>query len=300
RRAAENHSRKRQLMSLPVGVQQALEAFLKTSVVRSQWMGGGDINEAARVDTASETFFVKWNPNSPPGMFTAEAQGLRLLESAGSLKVPRIILASEQPAFLALEWLPIERPQQAALLAERLGEGVAALHQKTQDRHGLDHDNYIGRLHQFNTPMQNWPEFYRDQRIRVQMEIARQKGQLTPERERILDKLCQKLPQLLPNIPPSLLHGDLWDGNYAGIPEDIPVIYDPAVYYGHREVEIAFTELFGGFAGRFYEAYNAVFPLDKGYPERKALYQLYPLLVHLNLFGGSYGSSVDSIAHRYA
>ncbi len=287
-------------MNLPLEVQQALESHLQTAVIRCQWVGGGDINEAARVDTASDSFFVKWNPNAPSGMFTAEARGLNLLESAACLKVPRVILVSENPAFLALEWLPIERPQKTALLAERLGEGLAALHQKTQDTHGLDHDNYIGRLPQSNTPMQNWPEFYRDRRIRFQMESARQKGRLTPERARLLDKLCHKLPQLLPDVPPSLLHGDLWGGNYSGISGDIPVIYDPAVYYGHREVEIAFTELFGGFAGRFYEAYHAVFPLDKGYAERKALYQLYPLMVHLNLFGESYGGSVDSIARRYA
>lgn len=287
-------------MSLPADIQHAIESHLNTAVVSSRWIGGGDINEAAQVETASEKFFVKWNPHSPPGMFTAEARGLNLLASAGTLKVPQVILSSEMPAFLALEWLPIERPKNPTVFADHLGEGLARLHQTTQGKHGLDHDNYIGRLHQSNTPTQSWAAFYRDQRIRVQMGIARQNGRLNPERERLLERLCEKLPGILPDVSPSLLHGDLWSGNYSGITGDLPVIYDPAVYYGHREVEMAFTELFGGFPGRFYEAYNAAFPLDKGYMERKALYQLYPLLVHLNLFGEGYGSHVDSIARRYA
>src|SRR5262249_30074521 len=141
--------------------------------------------------------------------------------------------------------------------------------------------------------------FYRDHRIGFQMELARQGGRLSAERERLLDKLMLKLPDLLPDAPASLLHGDLWGGNYSITANDTPIVYDPAVYYGHREVELAFTELFGGFPARFYQAYQAVYPLDAGYQERKALYQLYPLLVHLNLFGESYGRQVDEIVRHY-
>lgn len=286
-------------MSLPTDIRQAIEAHLNTTIASSLWIGGGDINESARIYTQSESFFVKWNTKSPQGMFTAEAHGLSILASTGALKVPQVIVASETPAFLVLEWLPIERPQNSNLLAEKLGEGLAALHQKSQAQHGLDHNNFIGLLPQSNQLTPTWSEFYRDQRLRVQMEIARSKGRLPTERANLLHQLCDKLPDILPDVPSSLLHGDLWGGNYAGLDGDIPVIFDPAVYYGHREIEIAFTELFGGFPSRFYEAYSAVFPLDRGYPERKALYQLYPLLVHLNLFGERYGASVDSIVRRY-
>ncbi|HLA42631.1 MAG TPA: fructosamine kinase family protein, partial [Aggregatilineales bacterium] len=203
------------------------------------------------------------------------------------------------PAFLLLEWLSPERPRHADALAEKLGEGLAALHQRTQANHGLDHDNYIGSLPQHNQEESSWAVFYRDHRIRAQGEIARQRGRLPASREKLLNALLEEIPLIVPDVSPSLLHGDLWGGNYMAGVNDTPVIYDPAVYYGHREVEIAFTELFGGFPKRFYDAYNAIFPLDAGYHKRKALYQLYPLMVHMNLFGGGYASQVDSIMQQY-
>lgn len=284
-------------MNLPAQIQQAIESHLNTQILRTERVGGGDINESARIQTVSERFFVKWHPHSPAGMFAAEARGLAILAATHTLKVPQVMLASDN--FLVLEWLEMGKSRGGAMLAERLGEGLAALHQHTHAQHGLDHDNFIGRLPQSNTFTTHWAEFYRDQRIGAQMNLARQHGLLQAEREKLLTRLCEKLPQILPNTEPALLHGDLWGGNYSGIVGDIPVMYDPAVYYGHREVEIAFTELFGGFPARFYEAYNAVFPLEAGYTERKALYQLYPLLVHWNLFGESYGTQVDSIARLY-
>jgi len=290
-------------MSIPPGLRAALEDQLGTPIVKLQPIGGGDINAAARVETAVGTYFLKWNPQSPAGMFTAEAQGLGVLAQTGILRVPQVIHAAEKsqnlPAHLLLEWLPLSGQKHADLVGERLGIGLAALHQQTQATHGLDHANFIGRLPQPNPLETSWITFYREQRIRFQMELARQQGYLSAERERLLTKLMDKLPDLLPDARPSLLHGDLWGGNYAALSDGTPVIYDPAVYYGHREVEIAFTELFGGFSRRFYEVYNAQYLLDPGYKERKTLYQLYPLLVHLNLFGGSYGAQVDHIARRY-
>jgi fructosamine-3-kinase len=204
------------------------------------------------------------------------------------------------PDFLVLEWLPPVRPQNPSQFAEKLGEGLATLHLQMADQYGLDRDNFIGSLPQENQQENGWARFYAEHRILFQMEIARQVGRLTPERERLLNTLCQNMSQLAPDDPPaSLLHGDLWGGNYLGTTHDVPVIYDPAVYYGHREVEMAFTELFGGFPTRFYDAYNAVYPLDQGYAERKALYQLYPLMVHMNLFGGGYIGQVDRILRHY-
>lgn len=285
-------------MSLPPALQTSLEQHLGTPITAVQHVSGGDINEAAQVTTASATYFLKWNIHAPAGMFPAEAQGLALLQQAGGLRTPTVIQVTA--SYLLLEWLPLHSHKAAASTAEQLGAGLAALHQYRQPAHGLDHDNFIGRLPQPNTPEIDWLTFYREHRLRFQMTLARKNGYLPVEREKLLTKLLDKLPDLLPvEVNPSLLHGDLWGGNYAALTDGTPVIYDPAVYYGHREVEIAFTELFGGFSSRFYAAYNAAYPLEPGYQERKALYQLYPILVHLNLFGGSYGAQADQIAQKY-
>jgi fructosamine-3-kinase len=237
-------------------------------------------------------------------MFSAEAHGLKLLAATKTLKVPEVICQAEAgdgvPAFLVLEWLPTGASKYQTETGEQLGEGLAALHRHSAEAHGLDQDNFIGQLPQPNTPQKSWVAFYRDHRIGFQQEIARRQGYLPAERERLLDRLMEKLPELLPDAAPSLLHGDLWGGNYAVLEGGKPVIYDPAVYYGHREVEIAFTELFGGFAPSFYGAYNATFLIEPEYEERRALYQLYPLMVHLNLFGDHYGAQVDAIARYYA
>lgn len=264
---------------------------------------GGDINHAAHLITSDGSFFIKWHPQSPHGMFSAEAKGLALLAQSKTLQVPQVIAVQEStedvPAYLLLEWLDSGRSQSRT--DEVLGQGLAALHHQTADQHGLDHHNYIGSLPQFNQPRLSWAEFYANQRIKPQMDIARQGGELTAHRAKLLDKLLQELPRLLPqtNPPASLLHGDLWRGNVMTLTTGQPVIIDPAVYYGHREVEIAFTELFGGFSTRFYAAYNEAYPLPPDYTERRTLYQLYPLMVHMNLFGGGYGSQVDAILRHY-
>jgi fructosamine-3-kinase len=178
---------------------------------------------------------------------------------------------------------------------------LADLHRHTSDKHGLDQDNFIGRLPQPNPPTPSWTAFYREHRIGFQMQMARQKGLLPPHRQHALARLMDRLPDLLDDqaIPPSLLHGDLWGGNYLVDAQGQAVLIDPAVYYGHREMDLAMTELFGGFSSRFYDAYDEAYPLY-GYAERRALYQLYYILVHLNLFGEHYGGQVDSIAGRYA
>ena len=149
-------------------------------------------------------------------------------------------------------------------MAERLGEGLAAIHQLMDTQHGLDHDNFIGPLPQANPPSDDWPRFYAEQRIGAQQRLAAQHGILPPRRERHLDDLRRRMHEWLPDAPPSLLHGDLWGGNFMTTADDTPVIYDPAVYFGHREVDLAFSELFGGFPTRFYEAYDAVFPVEPG------------------------------------
>lgn len=283
-------------MSLPVGLQQAVETILDTPIHGAMGVSGGDINQAACLETAQGRLFIKWNPCVPQGMFEAEARGLGTLRAAGTpLKIPQVIAQSDE--FLILEWLPTARA--TPLTVQRLGEGLAALHQTTATQHGFTGDNFIGRLPQSNTYEKRWPAFYREQRIRAQIDIARRAGTLPAERERRLNALCDRMETLLPNVAPALLHGDLWGGNWLATEAETPALIDPAAYWGHREVDLAMTELFGGFPPSFYAAYQAAFPLEAGYHERRPLYQLYFLLVHLNLFGESYGSQVDAILRRY-
>ena len=263
-------------------------------------VGGGDINEAARVETQDARYFVKWSFRPRPRLFEVEARGLNLLAGAGALHIPRVIAVIDQPAALVLEWIDLGANKMAA--AEALGRGLARQHQSTAPTYGLDHDNYLGSTPQTNTPGETWLEFFRDQRLGAQMALAQARGHLTSDRARRLDRVLTHLDRWLePAISaPSLLHGDLWGGNYLSDAADQPVLIDPAVYYGDREAEIAFTELFGGFDARFYAAYNEAWPLDRGYAERRDLYNLYHLLNHLNLFGEGYGGSVDAILRHYA
>jgi fructosamine-3-kinase len=263
-------------------------------------VGGGDINEAARVETQDARYFVKWNFRPRPRMFEAEALGLNLLASAGALHIPRVIAVIEQPAALVLDWIDLGSNKMAS--AEALGRGLARQHRSTAQTYGLDHDNYIGSNPQHNAPARSWIEFYRDQRLGVQRDLAQRNGILTPDRARRLGRVMDHLAQWIDDrrVVPSLLHGDLWGGNYLIDAQGQPVLIDPAVYYGDREAEIAFTELFGGFGARFYAAYDEAWPLDRGYADRRDLYNLYHLLNHLNLFGEGYGGSVDAILRRYA
>jgi fructosamine-3-kinase len=204
------------------------------------------------------------------------------------------------PAFLVLEWIETGGKHADGIM-ERFGAALADLHRYTAPLHGLDRDNFIGRLPQPNDQTPSWIEFYRDQRIGSQMKLARQNGRLPARREDLLTRLMDRLSDWLDDetMPPALLHGDLWGGNYLVDDREQAVLIDPAVYYGHREMDLAMTELFGGFSSRFYDAYNAAYSLDRGYTERRDLYQLYYILVHLNLFGEGYGGRVDSIAARY-
>jgi len=262
-------------------------------------VGGGDISEAARIETDHAAYLVKWNFRPRPRMFEVEARGLQLLAEAKALRVPQVIALIDQPPALVLEW--IEAGSNKSSAADALGNGLAQQHRSIGAQHGLDHDNYIGANPQINTLADAWIDFYRDRRLGVQIDIARERGYLTPDRSRRLDAIVNHLDRWIDPgaVVPSLLHGDLWGGNYLIDAHGDPVLIDPAVYYGDREAEIAFTELFGGFGPRFYAAYNEAWPLDRGYTDRRDLYNLYHLLNHLNLFGEGYGGSVDAILRRY-
>lgn len=272
-------------------------------VQEASTVGGGDINHAARLATPNGRYFVKWHRTPPPHFFECEARGLELLQEAGCVRVPDVIGQGQAPdsrlSFLILEW--IDRNGGKYTAARTLGRQLAEQHRQRYAYYGLDYDNYIGELPQPNRRAASWVAFYRDQRLGPQRALAEQRGYLSAPRARRLDRLMERLDEWIDErrCQPSLLHGDLWGGNWMAALSGEPVIIDPAVYYGDREADLAMTTLFGGFPPDFYSAYSEVFPFAPGYEERQPLYQLYYLLVHLNLFGESYGSRVDSVLKKY-
>jgi fructosamine-3-kinase len=257
-------------------------------------VGGGCISETYRVETDGGRVFVKHHPGAPPGMCAAEADGLRALRAAAgdSLRIPAVVATDESggdAAWLALEWL--EPGPRGRGFGERLGRGLAALHRaEMSGGWGWEAPNYIGSLPQENAPTASWAEFWRDRRLLPQLRMAMDAGRDTGPRAE-WDRLLGRLPGLLADAEddgPSLLHGDLWGGNVLSASGE-PALIDPAVYRGHREADLAMTELFGGFGVDFHAAYHEAWPLLPGYREtRRGIYQLYYLLVHVTLFGGGY------------
>jgi fructosamine-3-kinase len=264
-------------------------------------VGGGCINETSVLTLSNgQKVFLKYNSDPPPDFFAVEARGLELLgKVAGGPLVPRVL--GSRAHWLLLEYVE-EAPTGGEFYAQ-FGRALARLHRDTREDFGLDHDNYIGKTVQRNRPEKSAVAFYRDSRFRFQQELAR--GKLPQELDRKLDKLCAGLDKWLDlaGEKPALLHGDLWSGNYfAGArPQSSPrpFVFDPAVYYGLREADLAMTELFGRLPQPFYDAYNEAFPLSPGYAERKNLYNLYHLLNHLNLFGATYLGAVERAVNEY-
>ncbi|MEM7345119.1 MAG: fructosamine kinase family protein [Chloroflexota bacterium] len=290
-------------MTLPTTLKTRLETLLNTQIIEMVSVSGGDISQAARIRLKTgEQCFVKWQVRPAPTMFEVEAKGLILLQSTKALQIPTVLAYSrsddESPDFIAMTWLG--RGTSKPHIDEALGHGLAALHQVTSHQYGLDYDNFIGATPQINNQETNWIDFFREHRLGFQMRLAKKNGRLPTQRERWLNSLLADLDKWLPPSPPvSLLHGDLWGGNWLVTDSGDPALIDPAVYYGDREAELAFTEMFGGFSARFYAAYSEAWPLDKNYQARKEIYNLYHLLNHLNLFGESYGHSVDAILRRF-
>jgi fructosamine-3-kinase len=262
-------------------------------------VGGGSINECRRWPSREGPLFVKLAPAGRLPMFEAEAEGLRELRQAGRLRVPRVLGhgAVEQRAFLALEWIDFGS---ASTRSETLlGEGLAAQHRVTASDFGWHRDNTIGSTPQRNTRDQDWVRFYVDHRLGCQLELAAvngYRGRLTERGALLRERTAFFFEQYRP--VPSLLHGDLWAGNWAADASGNPVIFDPAVYFGDREADLAMTRLFGGFGPAFYAAYDSCWPLEPGARERRTLYNLYHVLNHLNLFGGNYLSQAQAMIDR--
>jgi fructosamine-3-kinase len=279
---------------------EAVGTVLGATPVEINPIAGGDVNQAFRVDlTGGRRVFVKHRADAPAGVFTAEAEGLDWLRVAGAPRVPEVVaVRDEAPRFLALEW--IERGSPAADHDEALGRALAALHRAGAVSFGLEHDNFIATIPQSNAPAATWPEFYATRRLEPLVRRAADAGRLQPATVARFGRLTDRLADLCgPAESPARLHGDLWGGNAMVDTGGSPVLIDPAVYGGHREVDLAMMRLFGGFAPRGFDAYQETFPLAPGHDERVGLWQLWPLLVHVVLFGGSYAGSLERTLARY-
>ncbi|MGM8365442.1 fructosamine kinase family protein [Virgibacillus sp. W0181] len=262
-------------------------------------VSGGSINNSYYIETAKSNYFLKHHPFPPNNFFKQEANGLELIRKTDSICVPDVYAYSDRKAesYLLMEWAEGSKSKNTEVI---LGEKLAAMHQVQSTYHGFPEDTYIGLLHQPNGEFSNWLSYYRDQRLFKQMVLGVSKNKIQGNRRRQLEKLLNHLDKWIPsNVPASMLHGDLWGGNWMIGAGGIPYLIDPSILYGDRHFEIAFTELFGGFSQRFYDSYNAAFPLHNNYAELKPLYQLFYLLVHLNLFGEVYGQQVDRILEYY-
>ena len=261
------------------------------TVNRESSIVGGCINNAIKINTNKGDFFVKWNTNSKANMFQSEYNGLKVLKDTNTIRIPNVLCFDDD--FLILEFISPSNPNNA--FWEVFGQKLALMHKQTHSKFGLDFDNYIGSLYQDNTQNKNWTEFFIQNRLQAQLSIGNFSGTLLSD----FDKLFQKLPNLFPNEKPALLHGDLWSGNFLAKNGDTPMLIDPAIYYGNREMDIAMSKLFGGFNSDFYFAYNESRPLENGWEERIQICNLYPLLIHVNLFGGAYINQVKNILSYY-
>ena len=263
-------------------------------------VSGGDINQAFKIQTQKDTFFLKYNfANRFPGMFQTEHLGLDLLAGSKTLRIPKVISNGEADKY---SWLLLEFIEQGAVTHkfwEDFGTMLADLHQNSNELFGLDHNNYIGSLHQSNRQHVNWFDFFIEERLQKQLRPAYDKGLADKKIITHFENLYKVLPDIFPTENPSLLHGDLWSGNFLCDDNSRACLVDPAVYYGFREMDIAMSKLFGGFSSGFYVAYNQAFPMSPGWQQRIDICNLYPLLVHVNLFGWSYVGSVKSIVGRY-
>lgn len=280
-----------------MNLEAVLRRLLGEAVSVGREVGGGCISRAVRGRCASgREVFVKINQPAPARMFSAEAAGLRAL-AAGGCRVPEVLGVSDSDGVLVLEWIEEGRANRGYW--EALGRGLAAQHRIEREQFGFDMDNYLGSTPQPNTPRQSsWVEFFRDQRLGFQQRLLREKGRCPRALDEGLDRLKGRLERWLPAARPALLHGDLWGGNAMASASGEAVIYDPAVYFGCREADLAMTQLFGGFDQGFYSAYDEAFPIEPGYEERRDVYNLYHVLNHANLFGGGYVSQAADIVRR--
>jgi len=300
-------------------IQKYLNQYFSASnsTIRFHSIGGGCINDCFQITVNSEKFFLKINSaGKHPNLFEKEKNGLELLGSQNIIRIPKPIFCDEveDKQILLLEW--IETGSRTQQFWKTFGEQLARLHHITwshrprlrktfggrrdgQTMFGLDEDNYMGSLPQKNEPHSNWNKFFIDCRLQPQIKLAEQKHLLLKKHLAAFENIYSKLPEIFNEEKPSLLHGDLWSGNFMCDENSQPVLIDPAVYYGHRSMDLAMTTLFGGFDKAFYDSYNYHFPFPSNYYEQWNVANLYPLLIHLNLFGSGYLAQIESILSSF-
>lgn len=265
-------------------------------------VSGGCINQCYRVtDSNKRTLFIKINSKQTcPGLLAKEMNGLRFLEKHKIIKTPAIEGYKEPGEYqiLLMKWVNQANPSNQSW--KKLGEQLAALHQVTHHQFGFDEDNYIGSLPQNNTWEQSWVHFFVQHHLNPQIDLAIKKGLLTSIHSSLFEKLFIALPDIFGDEKPALLHGDFWRGNVLFDERKDPVLIDPAVYFGNRHMDLAMTTLFGGFNPSFYESYHYHFRLPENHKQQWTICNLYPLLVHVNLFGESYIPAIDSVLKKYS
>jgi len=281
-----------------------LEKFFSEQIKTTSSISGGCVADSRKLQLESgKVYFLKQLSGSSSGVFYSEERGLKELRKSGTVNVPEVVFKG--PEFLLLEWIDAGLSKTSSSM-EMLGSQFADLHKYHGTKFGFYEDNLLGASTQSNKPSKkgslNWAEFYAENRLEFQTSLAVKNGYATPEMRNLMDNLISRVPDLISGTEekPSLLHGDLWSGNYLIDKNGIPWLIDPAVYYGHREADLAMTSLFGGFPNSFYAAYRSAYPITPGYADREPLYHLYHLLNHLNMFGNGYYGQVISILRRYA
>ena len=276
-------------------ISQATEQDFQVESHRS--VSGGCINQGYQLKGNGNTYFVKVNQPAQAEMFAAEALGLKQMQKTNTIRVPEPICwgVTDNWSYIVMEWLEFSRADGQTW--ETMGRKLAAMHKtKGAAQFGWDQNNTIGSTPQINTWSADWAEFFSEHRIGYQLKLAKRRGGSFPDVNEVVAAVQEKLYNRQPL--PSLVHGDLWSGNAAATPSGEPVILDPATYWGDREVDIAMTELFGGFPAAFYRGYNQAWQLDQGYQQRKTIYNLYHILNHFNLFGGGYGSQASRMIEQ--
>ena len=294
---------------MKASIKEHLEQILSRKLSRITSVGGGSINETFRLESGDKYFFCKVNTAAKfPGLFQKEKNGLLFLQSCNVIRVPQVIWCGEleNMQVLILEW--IEEGLRSESFWKKFGEQLAMLHcwRSDGDRQtavragfGFRENNYMGALPQGNTWTENWIEFFIHCRLQPQLDLAEKDGLVKKNDVDQFHSLYKKLEEIFSPEPPSALHGDLWSGNYLSSDSGVPVLIDPAVYFGHRSMDLGMTRLFGGFDQQFYESYHYHFPLPRNFEEQADVCNLYPLLIHLNLFGSGYLSSIRSILKAY-
>ncbi len=280
---------------------QYLKRKYNLQKLKATRVGGGDINSTFYLTSERGLNFLKYNTSHDfARMFEREADGLALLKESGAIRIPKVLEYGEENgiSFLLLEWIK-SRPETSPTFWQNFGQQLADLHQSTRPNFGLSHANFIGNLAQYNNDQENGVDFLIYERFEPQLFLAEEKNRISKSDRLAFEKLYTRLNNIIPDEFPALIHGDLWSGNWMVDEQDQPVLVDPAISYGLREMDLAMMTLFGQVPPLFFEAYHTHFPLARDWKNRLDIYQLYYLLVHLNLFGGSYVIQVRQILKKY-